>query len=131
VSISLVAMQEEEKKEKIYHDLETRLTVLENKINNPVSRIENELLSLHFYTTKFQRVPGHYYDLSLEQRANLLKTTSLHLCKSIILQNTACSHERIDDISESKYYCVIIQYAHKLNGYFSLSSLLAQSNNPY
>jgi hypothetical protein len=107
---------ENEKISKICQDFETRLSKLEHAIYSPVSRIENELLSLHLYTAKFLRVPRHYYDLSLAQRANLLDTTSFHLCKSIILQNTACSHERIDDISESKYICVIIQYAHKLNG---------------
>ncbi|KAJ1974200.1 hypothetical protein H4R34_004803, partial [Dimargaris verticillata] len=33
-----------------------------------------------------------------------------HLCKSIVLENTRCSHTSYDNPLDSRYYCVVIQY---------------------
>lgn len=38
-----------------------------------------------------------------------------HLCKSIIVENTACANAGIEDPRNSRFYCVILQYNSKLN----------------
>ena len=45
----------------------------------------------------------------------MLKATIPQLCKSIVLVNTACKHDDTHDPTDSKYYCVLIQYNQKLN----------------
>ena len=32
------------------------------------------------------------------------------LCKSIVFENTVASHDNCDDPTNSRYYCVIVQY---------------------
>jgi hypothetical protein len=99
----------------ICHDLERRISKLEENSQDPIQRVKSELLRIQLFTTRFQRVHENYYHLSLLERAQLLNTSSYHLCKSIVLHNTSCRHENCDDFTDSKYYCVIIQYAHKLS----------------
>lgn len=38
-----------------------------------------------------------------------------HLCKSIIVENTACTNTGVADPRNSRFYCVILQYNAKLN----------------
>lgn len=38
-----------------------------------------------------------------------------HLCKSIIVENTACTNEGVEDPLNSRYYCVVVQYNSRLN----------------
>ncbi|KNE62576.1 rho guanine nucleotide exchange factor [Allomyces macrogynus ATCC 38327] len=61
-------------------------------------------------------VEHDYYHWTLARRmCRLNAPTRAHLCKSIIMENTRCPHNSIDDPAFSKYYCVIVQYTAKLN----------------
>lgn len=92
---------------------EERVALLEQSVNDPVKRVRRDLLAKNVYAFNFYTVPSHYYDLTLEQRAELLQCNVPQLCKSIIFENTMCDHNNIDDITDSKYYCVVIQYTSK------------------
>ena len=63
----------------------------------------------------FRWVPHDYYDRSLAERAALLGSPLDSLCKTMLLENTACPHERCDDPSDSRYYLVVVQYSAKFN----------------
>ena len=76
-------------------------------------KIQNDLFHKDIWHYKFYRVPKNYYDLSLPERASLLGGNATQLCKSIIFENTACSHDRFDDVTDSRYYLVIVQYMSK------------------
>lgn len=57
-----------------------------------------------FSCGKFVRVPGDYYDRSLEQRMDLVGAPSTdHLCKSMVMVNTRATSE------VEKYYLIILQ----------------------
>ncbi|KFG57588.1 YbaK/proline-tRNA ligase associated domain-containing protein [Toxoplasma gondii RUB] len=61
------------------------------------------------------RVGPDYYDISLQERANLLKIPStLHLCKTVVMENTR--HTGVNDKLNSKYYLIVVQYQRKVNG---------------
>ena len=86
-----------------------------------VERVRKHLYSLGLYSVQFIKVPKNYYDYSLDERATLLNAKVPQLCKSIILENTACSHNSCNDPSDSRYYCVIIQY----QGLYYISVILS------
>lgn len=95
---------------------EKRLQTLEgqsNKDDNPVERVKQDLLRRGVYSSRFFKVPSNYYDLGLEERAKLLNGNANQLCKSIIFENTASDVADCNDPTNSKYYCVIIQYVGK------------------
>jgi len=90
------------------------LTIDDNNVlhSEEVSRCKSKLIKSGCYVYKFYVVPSNYYDLTLLQRRDILQAKDLNqLCKSIIFENTACSHKNHDDITDSRYYCVIVQYA--------------------
>ncbi|PHJ24554.1 proline-trna ligase associated domain-containing protein [Cystoisospora suis] len=61
------------------------------------------------------RVRPDYYELTLEERRNLLGAPSVdHLCKTVVMENT--KHTGVNDKINSKYYMVVIQYSRKVNG---------------
>eukprot|EP00455_Lapot_gusevi_P006926 TRINITY_DN12984_c0_g1_i1.p1 TRINITY_DN12984_c0_g1~~TRINITY_DN12984_c0_g1_i1.p1 ORF type:complete len:269 (-),score=48.61 TRINITY_DN12984_c0_g1_i1:536-1294(-) len=64
----------------------------------------------------FKRTPLDYYSWPLSQRKEYLQAPSEdYLCKSIIMVNTHCEHDNYDNASDSKYYCIVLQYTTKLN----------------
>ena len=71
------------------------------------------------YSYKLVRVVKDYYDQSLETRANILRTPStFHLCKTIVMENKNFAKDDSSndfDITNSRYYCIVIQYEHKLD----------------
>jgi hypothetical protein len=89
---------------------EVRLNALEEERNDPVQRVKAALMEKRIFATKFATVQPDYYDLTLEQRAQLLGCTVPQLCKSIIFENTMHDPSVVDPITNSKYYCVITQY---------------------
>jgi hypothetical protein len=101
--------------------LEERITHLQNRIfaleqQQAISRVKAALALSGVYSYHIVKVPSNYYDLPLKERADILHNSSEEqLCKSIILQNSACRHQDISDITDSKFYCVIIQYHQRLN----------------
>ncbi|KAI7896994.1 uncharacterized protein EV154DRAFT_490113 [Mucor mucedo] len=61
-------------------------------------------------------VESDYYDWELQQRAFRVNAPSKeHMCKSVVLENTRCTHEDISDPLYSRYYCVITQYVKPVN----------------
>lgn len=80
-----------------------------------VRRVREECARLSLYSARFAKVPANYYDLSLEERRKLLDAPTIHhLCKSMIMENTACRHNDLNP-ENSKYYCVIVQYTQKID----------------
>lgn len=75
-----------------------------------VAKVKNDLLRRNVFTCRFVRVVGDYYERPLDFRASLLSCHTSQLCKSIVFENTACDHENIDDRTNSRYYCIIVQY---------------------
>jgi hypothetical protein len=92
---------------------EERLKALEVRYNEPVNRVKRALLARGVYSAKFATVQPDYYDLTLDQRAELLGCTVPQLCKSIIFENTMHDPLVEDSRTNSKYYCVITQYTGK------------------
>ena len=69
-------------------------------------------------TLRFTRVPTTYYEHDLEWRARVTRAKStMHIAKTIVMENTRAPPE-VKDCSDprlSKYYCVLVQYATRLN----------------
>ncbi|EAL72987.1 hypothetical protein DDB_G0268796 [Dictyostelium discoideum AX4] len=64
------------------------------------------------------RVPSPYYTWTLDQRASYLDAFSPeYLLKSIILENTECTNTDTSIPTNSRYYCVIIQYTTKIQSH--------------
>lgn len=65
------------------------------------------------------RVVKNYYSQPLQSRATILQAASTaQLCKTIVMENKNFVQESATselDISNSRYYCVVIQYEHKLD----------------
>lgn len=77
------------------------------------ARLEAELAAKGVVPHAFVRVPQDYYERDLEWRRACLSAESvLHLCKSIVMENT-----KIDENVPGcpKYCCVIVQYAARLH----------------
>ena len=90
--------------------------VHEEEIRRNIIKIKNELIDYKISSMcTFRRVPIDYYNKSLQERGNLLGCKPEQLCKSILFENTLCSHENCDDINDSRYYVVIVQYIRKIN----------------
>ncbi|KAI7899908.1 uncharacterized protein BX663DRAFT_545376 [Cokeromyces recurvatus] len=74
-------------------------------------------------------VESDYYDWELQQRAFRVNAPSKeHMCKSVILENTRCTHEDISDPLYSRYYCVITQYVKPVNTQKLLNYCRAMKN---
>ena len=65
------------------------------------------------------RVMENYYSHPLQVRATALKATSTaQLCKTIVMENKNFVPDSATselDITNSRYYCIVIQYEHKLD----------------
>lgn len=84
--------------------------------SDEVIRCKYSLLKQQCYVYKFYHVPSYYYDLTLLQRRDLLGASDINqLCKSIIFENTYCTHNNVNDPSDSRYYAVIVQYASRFD----------------
>ncbi|KAI9277756.1 YbaK/aminoacyl-tRNA synthetase-associated domain-containing protein [Sporodiniella umbellata] len=82
-----------------------------------VAHVENSLKTLGILE-ECQIIPveSDYYDWELQQRAFRVNAPSKeHMCKSVILENTRCTHKDISDPLYSRYYCVITQYVAPVN----------------
>lgn len=105
-------------------EIEERLSRLEYNAKNAmkivnlddaVERVKADLLQRSVFTSIMITVPSTYYSWTLEERANILNCHVNQLCKSIILENTSCSEKDCSDFTNSKYYCVVLQYNTKLD----------------
>ncbi len=92
---------------------DARLKAIEQKVNDPVARVERDLVLKYVYNFSFLTVSPNYYEFTLAERASILNCNVPQLCKSIIFENTMCDHNNIDDPTNSRFYCVIIQYISK------------------
>lgn len=92
--------------------VESKLVQLEEqqKEKEIEENIREDLYSKQVYSFKFFKVPKHYYDLTLPERATILGGNVPQLCKSIIFENTVCNHQNFKDPTDSRFYLVVIQY---------------------
>lgn len=97
---------------------ESRLVEIESKTckKSKLIVVKQDLFKLQILSARLQRVPGYYYQLNLSGRANILNCNVSQLCKSIVFVNTAhCADSNPEDITNSLYYLVIVQYIAKVN----------------
>lgn len=96
---------------------EKRIAALEQKakerVEDAVEVIKADLRRRGVYGAKFFTTPSNYYDWTLDERAAFLGGDVSQLCKSIIFENVACDHNNCDDPTNSRFYCVIVQYVGK------------------
>lgn len=72
--------------------------------------------ALGLRSAAFAHVRGDYYELGLAERQRLLAAPSVEcLCKSLILENTACTASDCADPHNSRYYCIVVQYVAAIN----------------
>jgi hypothetical protein len=89
---------------------EVRVAKMEEQASDPIQRVKADLRKCKVFSAQFSTMPPHYYDLSLEERAVLLKCTVPQLCKSIIFENTAYDATVVDPATNPRFICVITQY---------------------
>ncbi|KAI8074307.1 uncharacterized protein B0P05DRAFT_548054 [Gilbertella persicaria] len=95
-----------------------------------VKHVEEECRKLGILD-KCQIIPveSDYYDWELQQRAFRVNAPSKeHMCKSVILENTRCTHKETSDPLYSRYYCVITQYVKPVNTQKLLNYCRAMKN---
>jgi hypothetical protein len=98
-------------------EAQQRLAALEKTLDEreSVARVKSHLASAKLSSAFLQSAPDDYYSWTLAQRGAFLKCSAPHLCKSILVENTACVNKGTDDPLNSRYYCVVLQYNSKLN----------------
>ncbi len=103
---------------------EERLRQLE--MQDAIAKVQADLDSRNVFTSEFCIVPVDYYERTLEERAMLLKAKSTsQLCKSIVFENVNYKKSNnlagqsfateYSDVSNSRYYCVVVQYGAKID----------------
>ncbi|ORX53538.1 hypothetical protein DM01DRAFT_1322476 [Hesseltinella vesiculosa] len=75
--------------------------------------------------SRFVEVESDYYSWEVQRRSfRVLAPSRAHMCKSLIMENTRCTHTNYDDPLYSRYYCiydtpvntqVLLNYARDLN----------------
>lgn len=104
-----------------YNSIESRLVAIEAKLRGQcrsaqLNRVRRVLNEKDIRAYNLVRVPADYYSWNLARRALQLQCPSVqHLCKTIVMENTACTADDCSDKTNSRYYCVILQYCRKLN----------------
>ncbi|GAB9471263.1 hypothetical protein Gpo141_00008483 [Globisporangium polare] len=98
-------------------EAQARLAKLERQVadQQSVARVKQHLREAKLSSACLKTAPDAYYSWLLPQRAAFLGCQVPHLCKSIIVENTACANAGIEDPRNSRFYCVILQYNSKLN----------------
>ena len=94
--------------------LEAKVKAAEESERITVARVKIALRQKHIYAATLRKVPSNYYDWSLAERAQLLGCDKAHLCKTIMFKNTMCEHENSNNMYDSKYICVVVQYCEKI-----------------
>ena len=97
-------------------EIERRLINIEGQDNfSPVNRVKTHVNSSIPNEVKWKWVPGDYYEQSMVERSNILGCEMNQMCKSLVMENTACMHSDINDRTNSRYYCIVVQYTAKVN----------------
>ncbi|KAJ0405778.1 hypothetical protein P43SY_003628 [Pythium insidiosum] len=98
-------------------EAQRRLALIERSVDEreSVGRVRQHLQRAKLSSATLKTAPSDYYSWTLSQRGEFLQCSVPHLCKSIIVENTACTNAGMEDPLNSRYYCVIVQYNSKLN----------------
>ncbi|KAI8059196.1 hypothetical protein BC940DRAFT_338370 [Gongronella butleri] len=77
------------------------------------------------HVSRFVEVEPDYYTWEVQRRSmRVMAPSRAHMCKSLIMENTRCTHMNYDDRLYSRYYCiydtpvntqVLLNYARSLN----------------
>ncbi|CAO3649952.1 unnamed protein product [Cunninghamella blakesleeana] len=69
-----------------------------------------------YHISRFIQVEPDYYDWEIQQRAFRVNAPSrAHMCKSLVMENTRCTHHDYSDPLYSRYYCIITRYDSPVN----------------
>lgn len=94
-------------------DLDIKLEQLE--YGKAVERVKGDLRRSYCFSFQLVTVDDAYYQWSLEQRAKVLGVSEAQLCKTLLFVNTAADHDSLLDMTNSKFYAVVVQYKSKFN----------------
>ena len=92
---------------------EKRLDELERSSGEEL--VTSDLIKQGVSAFKFFSTEKNYYDTSLSARANYLNAEVKQLCKTVLFENTLNISKSTQDASDSKYYCVVVQYQAKID----------------
>lgn len=95
-------------------------TLIARVKNLPITQVELDLKyyfrTLRLKSFQLKRAQADYYEISLEQRRDFLGAPSTyHLCKTIIMENTAFDSNFASDPFYPQHIAVIVQYESRLN----------------
>ena len=98
----------------------TRLKLAEARIKALEMRVEQDKVieDLHrkqAFSYRFVATSDDYYAWTLQKRAAFLRCEVPQLCKTVLFENTGKNDLSTEDISDSKYYFVIVQYQSKID----------------
>ena len=94
-------------------NIEKRLDMLEK--SSAQELVTNDLIKQGLSSFNFFHTEKNYYGTSLSARANFLHANVCQLCKTVLFENTLTTSTSKRDISDSKYYCVVVQYQAKID----------------
>eukprot|EP00727_Mastigamoeba_balamuthi_P005241 m51a1_g14715 putative rho guanine nucleotide exchange (274) ;mRNA; r:169313-170266 len=81
-----------------------------------LQRVKKAARETGLSTAQFVMVPKDYYEWDLERRRERIGAISTEmLCKSLILENTACTRPDCSDRNNSRFYCIIVQYVAQIS----------------
>ena len=112
-------------------EAESKVLEFEKRLNDveshgafkSVDRVKTHVNYSVKHGAKWKWVPEDYYERSMLERSNILGCEMNQMCKSLIMENTACGHSDISDRTNSRYYCIVVQYTAKVNN-MSLNKLI-------
>lgn len=85
-------------------------------VDDSMRRARKEVEALGLYSSRWVWVPESYYKWPLEKRAAMLKApNTLHLCKSLLLENKKVTNETHDFWLHPRFVMVILQYDSELS----------------
>ena len=84
--------------------------------NDGELRVRGDCAKYALHSAAFARVRSDYYEQSLEWRRDTLGSANVEcLCKSLLLENTACINNGCEDPRNSRYYVIVVQYVAQIN----------------
>jgi hypothetical protein len=117
------------------HELQltTPLQKLQHRIDLDLmkTRLTEYFLANNVYSFNLVEAPSNYYELTLDQRKEILKChTKDIICKSIILENTAYDNTIQHELYQ-RYYLTIVQYVNEFNAEKIAKNLKTYLNTKY
>ena len=80
-------------------------------VTERMRRARHAVESRGCYSSSWKWVPPNYYDLTLEERRDVLGAVDTsQLCKSMLMENRSSSNNDCSDRTDARFYLVVVQY---------------------